>query len=103
MFGFGEVQNLFFCKKYLFEKLNGFDEEITLAEDMDLARRAKKQFKANFGIIRSAKILVSDRRFKSDGWISTGLRYFFCGAYMLFIGPVKSNIFKYKFGHHNKN
>lgn len=89
-------------KKDLFDKLGGFDEEIKLAEDMDLARRAKKKFKAKFGIIRSENIFFSDRRFKTDGWFSTGVKYFICELHMIFIGPVKSDIFKYKFGHHNK-
>ena len=87
-------------KKDLFQKLNGFDEEIKLAEDMDLARRAKNKFKANFGIIRSVKIFASDRRFKTDGWFSTGARYLLCEFHMIFIGPVKSDIFKYKFNHY---
>ncbi len=90
------------AKKDLFMELNGFDETITLAEDMDLARRAQKI--ASFGIIRSVKIFISDRRFKKDGWVKTALKYLFCEWYMIFLGPVKSDIFKYKFGHYeNKN
>lgn len=89
-----------FCKKELFKKLGGYDEDVKLAEDHYLARQAKKLFKARFGIIRSVKIFVSDRRFKTDGWFSVGLRYFFCELYMIFIGPVKSNIFDYKFNHY---
>lgn len=87
-------------KKDLFEKLSGFDKEVKLAEDMDFARRAKNEFKAKFGIMRSARIFVSDRRFKTDGWISTGIKFFLCEIYMIFLGPVKSDIFKYKFGHY---
>lgn len=87
-------------KKQLFEKINGFDENIKLAEDHYMARRAKKI--AKFGIIRSGKIFISDRRFKKDGWINTGLKYFFCELHMIFVGPVKSNIFKYKFDHYNE-
>ncbi len=87
-------------KKDTFEKLNGFDENIKLAEDHDLARRAKKL--GEYGILRSAKIFVSTRRFKKDGWFKTGSKYLFCEGHMILIGPVKSNIFKYKFNHYQK-
>jgi len=87
-------------KKYLFDKLGGFDEDVKLAEDHYLARRATRLFKTRFGIIKSTEIFVSDRRFKTDGWISIGMRYFLCELHMIFIGPVKSDIFKYRFNHY---
>lgn len=86
-------------KKSLFEKLNGYDETIKLAEDHDLSRRAKKD---KVGIIRSAEILVSDRRWRTDGWVKTGAKYFLCELHMIFIGSVKSDIFKYKFNHYKE-
>jgi glycosyltransferase involved in cell wall biosynthesis len=89
-------------KKDLFEKVGGYDEDIKLAEDHYLARQVVKLFKAKFGIIRSVKIFVSDRRFKTDGWFSIGLKFILCELYMIFIGPVKSNIFNYKFDHYSK-
>lgn len=78
-------------KKELFEKLNGFDESIVLAEDHDLARRAKKI--GRYGIIKSTKIFVSIRRFRKDGWLKISLKYFLTELYMIFIGPVR-------FGHY---
>jgi len=90
-------------KKDLFEKLQGFDESVKLAEDHHMARRAKKVFRANLGIIKSTEIFVSDRRFKKDGWVATGIRYFLCELHMIFIGPVKSDIFNYKFNHYEDN
>jgi len=90
-------------KKELFEKSGGFDEDIKLAEDHYLARRAIKLFKAKFGIIKSTKIFISDRRFKTDGWFSVGIKYLLCELHLIFIGPVKSDIFKYKLGHYEKN
>ncbi len=87
-------------KRDLFETLKGYDETITLAEDHDLGRRAAKI--ARFGIIRSTEIFVSDRRYKTDGWVSVGIKYFFCELYTIFIGPVRSNIFHYKFAHYKK-
>lgn len=87
-------------ERKLFKKLKGFDENIKLAEDHDLARRAKKLGK--YGILKEAKLLVSSRRFKKEGWIGTYLKYLLCEGHMIFIGPVKSDIFKYKFNHYLK-
>ena len=87
-------------EKKLFKKLNGFDEKIKLAEDHDLARRAGKLGK--YGILRSAKLYVSDRRFKKEGWLKTYSKYLLAEGHMILIGPVKSDIFKYKFNHYLK-
>ena len=87
----------------MFEKAGGFDEDVKLAEDHYLARRATRVFGVAFGIIKSTEIFVSDRRFKTDGWFSTGIKYFLCELHMIFLGPVRSNIFKYKFGHHKNS
>ncbi|HOW12756.1 MAG TPA: glycosyltransferase [Candidatus Pacearchaeota archaeon] len=93
-------------KRELFKKLNGFDETIKIAEDHDLARRAKKQ-KAKTGFIRSVKLITSDRRFRQDGWVKTYLKYIFCEFHLIFLGPIRSNIVEYKFNHYknlkNKN
>lgn len=91
-----------FIKKELFEETGGFDEDVKLAEDHYLARRATRLFKAKFGIIKSTKLFISDRRFKADGWIRTGIKFLLCEFHLIFLGPVKSDIFKYKFNHYNK-
>jgi len=91
-----------FFNKDVFEKSGEFDEDVKLAEDHYLARRAVKLLNAKFGIIKSTEIFVSDRRFKADGWISVGVRYFLCELHLIFLGPVKSDIFKYKFNHYEK-
>ena len=81
----------------IFKRLKGFNEKITLAEDHDLARRAKKLGK--FGILRSTKLYVSDRRFRSGSWLKTYSKFLLCEGYMIFIGPVEKDIFKYSFDH----
>lgn len=83
--------------KSLFNKLGGFDEKITLAEDHDLARRGKKLGK--YGIIKSSNIYVSDRRFREEGWLKTGVKYLLCEGHMILIGPVKKDLFKYNYRH----
>jgi glycosyltransferase involved in cell wall biosynthesis len=88
-------------KKEVFKKIGGFDEDIKLAEDHYLARKAKKILNSKIGIIRSTKIFVSDRRFKTDGWVNVGVKYLLCELHLIFIGPVRSDIFNYKFNHYN--
>lgn len=88
------------AKKKVIDKVGGFDENIKLAEDHYLARRAQKEVNAKFGIIRSTKIFVSDRRFRRDGWLKTSIKYLLCELHLIFIGPVKSNIFNYRFNHY---
>jgi glycosyltransferase involved in cell wall biosynthesis len=87
-------------KKDIFQKAGGFDESIKLAEDHYFTRQAFKIGK--FGIIKSAKVNISMRRFESDGYLLTFLKYFFCYLYMLSGKPVRSDIFKYKFNHYKK-
>lgn len=87
-------------ERKLFKKLKGFNEKIKLAEDHDLARRGQKLGK--YGILKSSKIFVSDRRFKKEGWAKTYSKYLLCEGHMIFIGPVKSNIFNYKFNQYFK-
>jgi len=86
-------------KKEFFEKIKGFDESIKFAEDHNFVRRIKKIGK--FGVIRSAKILSSPRRFEKDGWLLTYFRYIIAEIYMIFIGDIKKDIFKYEFGHYS--
>ena len=87
-------------KRDLFFKLNGFNEEVVLGEDHDFGRRAAKIGK--FGIIRGVIIFTSTRRFEKDGWLKTFFKYSLCQLYMIFIGPVKKDIFKYNFDHYNE-
>ncbi len=87
-------------KKNIFEKTGGFDEDIKLAEDHYFVRQASKLGK--FGIIESTKAFTTTRRFETDGYLLTLFKYFLCGFFMLFGNPVRSDIFKYKFGHYKK-
>ncbi len=86
--------------KYVFNKVSGFDESISLAEDVWFIQQAAKISK--FGIIRSVDIYMPTRRFDEDGYIRTALKYLFCGMYMFFIGPPKEDLFKYEFDHYQK-
>jgi len=90
-----------FCiwvKPGVHDAINGFDEEIKLAEDTDYVQRAKK-WGAKFGVLMSHKVPTSVRRMERDGRWSTAAKYILCGLHMAFIGKVKTDIFKYTFGH----
>lgn len=88
-------------EKEIFEKVGGFEEEIKLAEDHYFVRQGAKI--SRFGIIRSVKIYISLRRYQKDGYLKTWFKYFTCQMHMFFLGPVRSDIFNYKFGHYSKN
>lgn len=87
-------------ERNVFEKINGFDESVLLAEDHHLARRADKIGK--FGIIRSSKAYICDRRFKKEGYVRPYAKYVLCEAHMLLIGPARSNVFRYGYSHLKK-
>ncbi len=86
-----------FIKKELHESIGGFDEEVKLAEDHDYADRASKN--GSFGFLESYPILVSVRRFEKDGRLNIATKYVLCEAHMILKGPIKSDIFKYRFGY----
>jgi len=90
----------YLIKKELHQKIKGFDEKIKLAEDHDYVRRAAKIGK--FGVLKEVKISISLRRFYKDGWMKVLLKYTSAELHYHFLGPVKSDIFDYKFGHYKE-
>ena len=95
-----QAMSVILVKKNLHQKIGAFDEEIKIGEELDYIRKIAKIGK--FGVLRSVKIFVSPRRFKKDGWLKTWFKYFLCQLYIIFFGPVKSDIFKYKFNNYQK-
>lgn len=84
-----------FAKKKTHDKIKGFDEKITLGEDCDYAKRAGKIGK--FRVLNSAKIQVSPRRFKKEGYLKVAFQVFGTGFYWAVMGRDKKNMFNYKF------
>ena len=82
-----------FCKKWLHNKIKGFDETIKLSEDMDYARRAGKHGK--FRIIKNSKLIYSMRRYDKEGRLIVGFKLFLSAIYRLFFGEIRSNVFNY--------
>jgi len=92
--------NAVLVKKEIHQKIGGFDGKIKIGEDHDYARRAKRFGK--FGFIETKPVLTSIRRFERDGRFKTYLKYILAGIHMLFLGPVKSDIFKYRYNHYGR-
>lgn len=89
-----------FIKKALHEKINGWDESITIAEDHDYVQRAAKQGK--FGAIKSTYIFFDMRRFEKEGLAKVLLKYILTELHMKVKGPVRKELFEYEFGHYKK-
>lgn len=89
-----------FAKKDVHDKIDGFNEDIKLAEDHDYVGRAGKI--AKFRILKTYKIPVSVRRFERDGRLNIAMKYLMCELYMRTKGNVTSDIFNYTFGHENE-
>lgn len=86
-----------FARKNVHEKINGFDETLKLAEDHDYSSRAAKISK--FGILESYPVAISVRRFERDGHFNVATKYALCEAHIMLKGPIRSDIFKYRFGY----
>lgn len=88
--------NCIFIKTSLHEAIGGFDEKILLGEDFMYVRAAAKQGK--FGFISTIYFYASPRRAEDD-MTKLIIQYLLAEGYMTFIGPIRSDIFKYRFGH----
>ncbi|MEK7105634.1 MAG: glycosyltransferase [Patescibacteria group bacterium] len=82
------------------EELNGFDETVVFCEDTDYVNRGMRI--GTFGILRSVAISVSIRRFERDGRFESAVKYALAEAHMIALGPIRSDIFHYTFGHRKK-
>lgn len=89
--------NSVLVKKEIFEKIGGFDENVKIAEDHDFAKRAARISK--YGFIKTEPVLTSTRRFERDGRFKTYLKYLLAALHIFILGPVKSDIFKYRFNY----
>lgn len=87
-------------EKLLHEKIGGFDPTILLAEDLDYGHRAcatgARYQQASFFILQSP------RRLHRDGHLRILITNMLVGLHMLFRGPVRTNLFRYTFGHTKK-
>ena len=90
-------------RRHMHEKLNGFDEEVVMAEDMDYVQRAAKEG-GRFKILKgSGPIDVSVRRLEKDGRLGIAIKYLYGELYMILKGPFKEMPFEYEMGGSDKS
>lgn len=91
--------NCIVVKKLLHEAVGGFDETIKLGEDFMYIRAGAKQGK--FGFLANHAFFISPRRAEED-MKKIIIQYLLAEIYMIFVGPIRSDIFKYRFDHLSK-
>lgn len=79
----------------LFDRVNGFDERLVLAEDHDLIERAAK-FR-HFRVLFSTEILISVRRLEKEGRVGISRKYLQTILHKRIFGKVENQIFDYDF------
>ncbi|HWQ99863.1 MAG TPA: glycosyltransferase [Candidatus Methylomirabilis sp.] len=90
-----------FCilvRRHTHEGIEGFDEDVVFAEDMDYVQRAHRMGR-RFNILKSHPIKVSVRRFDRDGRWGIAMKYLFAELRMVTRGPFKKKTpFRYEMG-----
>jgi len=89
-----------FVKTWVHKNLEGFNEKLKLAEDHDYVNRARKI--ANFGLLKKVRVPISVRRLEKDGRFNIAMKYLAIEAHLIFLGPIYSDVFNYKFGYSSK-
>ena len=91
------VNGAILVKKEVHKAINGFDEKILFVEDYPYAKAAKKI--TRYGLIKET-FFTSMRRYEEDGRINVYVKYILAEIHILFLGPIRSNMFNYKFNHY---
>ena len=85
-------------EKDIHQKANGFDESVVFCEDVHYVGKVAKI--AKYGLLKIQPVLISNRRFAQEGKIKMSIKYILAEFHIIFLGPIKSDIFKYRFGHY---
>ena len=80
-----------FVKNEVFKKINGFDEKVIFAEDMDFLKRASIH---GYTILPIA-INTSNRRLEYEGRLKIVAKLVYSGVYRLFYKEIDKSLFKY--------
>ena len=89
------------CTKRVFNRINGFDETLHLAEDHDFVKRAYKW--GRFGIIKQTYMKVSVRRLEKEGRINLIKKYTLVEVKRILQGKIKDDSIEYEFGKFDKH
>lgn len=82
--------------KRLFERVGGFDESLTMAEDHDFVKRASR-FRS-LRVLDSTYINVSVRRLEKEGRAMLVNKYVLVELHRIFKGELKTDVIEYEFG-----
>ncbi|MDR0877420.1 MAG: glycosyltransferase [Treponema sp.] len=90
-----------FCTRRLYQRINGFDETIYVAEDNDFVKRGSVHSQLRY--LNSAYILVSIRRFEKEGRFAYMKKGIKLNLYRTFKGEIRNDgVVKYEFDAFNK-
>jgi glycosyltransferase involved in cell wall biosynthesis len=87
-----------FSTKEMHEKIGGFNQKITFAEDYDYSYKAQQYCKTR--LLNSVRLFTSVRRFETEGRFWVALKYLFIGLYITLFGNPRPGTFRYRFGHY---
>lgn len=90
-----------FTTQRLFDRVGGFDESITVAEDGDFVKRASKFRPLEY--LESTHLLVSVRRLKKEGRLAYAMKNFRVDLYRSLRGEIRDDQFDYEFGNYDEN
>ncbi|MFW5684492.1 MAG: glycosyltransferase family 2 protein [Spirochaetota bacterium] len=87
-----------FAKRSMHERIGGFDSSIVLSEDSDYVNRVRRR--GRFRMLRSRKVHCSVRRFETEGYLVSAVKYVLIPLYRVFVGEIRTDVFKYRFDHY---
>jgi len=82
-----------------FESLGGFRDDLKMSEDHDIVDRARRK-NIDITILKEPKVVLSLRRFRSEGTLSVLRKYAQVYIHGILKGPITREIFDYQMGGH---
>lgn len=90
-----------FVRRAWHEKVEGFDETVVFAEDMEYVQRLARSG-AKFVYLSDPPLQTSVRRLERDGYLVIAWRYMRAEWYMRLHGPIRQELFPYDFTYPKK-
>lgn len=85
-----------FVRREWHERVQGFDETVVFAEDMEYVQRIVHSG-GRFAYFSQPELQVSVRRLERDGYLMIAWRYLRAEWYMRWHGPIRKELFPYEF------
>lgn len=85
-----------FVRREWHERVQGFDETVVFAEDMEYVQRIVRSG-GRFAYLSQPELQVSVRRLERDGYLMIAWRYLRAEWYMRWHGPIRKELFPYEF------